>query len=523
MPGRKTLVLNSVRSGLTMKLVPHFLLVLMLFHGIARVALASSATEYLLGIQNLSQQTGSSTFVGGFGTNDQYSLNAFVQTGGADLSAAPILGLPVPTNTYPSGSITFPTGTNISPTWPTGNGYDEYKFGEGWTSEALLNSVYGSGNFTFTIGNATAQPILSMNTASPTFPISPTLTSGGTWSGGVLVVDPTVTNTLTFNTSAFTGYSSGLGGQISFKFVDSNLEDISTPELSQNVPDLGIEQPALTSFTIAAGTLVAGQTYTLQTDYTQVEQINTQSFTGTGITGSPVGISYYQNTTFITILAQGSQSQTITFPPIATQQYPGPTVALSATASSELPVTYTVTSGPGTVSGSTLTLTGVGLVTVTASQAGNASYQAAPSQSQTVTVTSASPQTFAQWETYYGISGEPPTAMPENDGVPLLLKYLDNLVPTSPMSATERSALPTVGMTTVGGTRYLTLTYTEYLLETGITVNVQTSPDLQTWTTVSPPDFAQQVGTDSNNDPIIEVGVVYNGNKQFIRVNVTQP
>jgi hypothetical protein len=283
-----------------MKLFLHNFMVPVMLLGMAGAACAQ--TQYSIAIQDLSQQTGPSSFVGGFGSeNDQYSLNAFVDTGGADLSAAPVLGLPGDTSMFPSGSITFPTGAGFSPTWPTGNGYNEYKYGLGWTSEAMLNSVYGSGNFTFTLGNATAQPVLSLNTASPSFPISPTLTSGGTWSGGNLLVDPTVANTLTFNTSAFTGYSSGLGGQIRFQLVDSNLEPIDTPDVSTNVPTLGMDNPALTSFTLAAGTLVAGQTYTLQANYTQVEEINNESFSGTGITGSPIGISDYNTTTFIVI------------------------------------------------------------------------------------------------------------------------------------------------------------------------------------------------------------------------------
>jgi hypothetical protein len=285
---------------MTMKWKFNYLFMLMLLLGAARNVRAQ--TQYSIAIQDLSQQTDATTFVGGFGsTIDQFSLNAFVNTGGSDLSAAPILGLPGATSMFPSGSITFPTGAGFSPTWPTGNGFNQYKYGLGWPSEAQLNSVDGSGNFTFTLGNATAQPVLSLNTASPSFPVSPTLTSGGTWSGGNLLIDPTVTNTLTFNTSAFTGYSSGLGGQINFFLVDSNLEPISTPEVSQNVPSLGVDNPALTSFTLAAGTLVAGQTYTLQANYTQVEEINNESFSGTGITGSPIGISDYNTTTFIVI------------------------------------------------------------------------------------------------------------------------------------------------------------------------------------------------------------------------------
>ena len=52
-------------------------------------------------------------------------------------------------------------------------------------------------------------------------------------------------------------------------------------------------------------------------------------------------------------------------------------VALKAASSSGLPVTYTVISGPATVSGNTLTFTGSGTVLVRASQAGNDTYNSA--------------------------------------------------------------------------------------------------------------------------------------------------
>jgi hypothetical protein len=51
--------------------------------------------------------------------------------------------------------------------------------------------------------------------------------------------------------------------------------------------------------------------------------------------------------------------------------------------------------------------------------------------------------------------------------------------------------------------------YRQYASETGVTIDVQTSLDLQTWTTVSPPDISLQIGTDSTTGhPIMEVGVI---------------
>jgi hypothetical protein len=136
--------------------------------------------------------------------------------------------------------------------------------------------------------------------------------------------------------------------------------------------------------------------------------------------------------------------------------------------------------------------------------------------------------TFSQWETSYNISSGP-TATPENDGVPNLLKYLYDINPTVPMTETDRAALPTLGMTTTFGIANLTLTYRQYASQTGINVQVQTSPDLQTWTTVTLTStpiayIVQKIGTDSNTgDPIMQVTVPYTGSKEFIRLNVTQP
>src|SRR5207248_4797507 len=50
---------------------------------------------------------------------------------------------------------------------------------------------------------------------------------------------------------------------------------------------------------------------------------------------------------------------------------------VSATASSGLPVSFSILSGPATISGNTVTITGVGTVTVRASQAGNTNYNPA--------------------------------------------------------------------------------------------------------------------------------------------------
>lgn len=86
------------------------------------------------------------------------------------------------------------------------------------------------------------------------------------------------------------------------------------------------------------------------------------------------------------------QNQVIDFDVIADQTYaPSLTVALSATATSELTVSFTVLSGPATLSGTTLTITGAGIIEVEASQDGNSTYNPAPPVTRQFQVAKATP------------------------------------------------------------------------------------------------------------------------------------
>jgi hypothetical protein len=96
----------------------------------------------------------------------------------------------------------------------------------------------------------------------------------------------------------------------------------------------------------------------------------------------------------------GKTAQTISFAGPGVQVYGAAPIHLSATATSGLAVTFTLVSGPATLSaGGVLTITGVGTVVVEASQAGNATFDAAATVTQsfainratlTVTATNAS-------------------------------------------------------------------------------------------------------------------------------------
>jgi len=85
--------------------------------------------------------------------------------------------------------------------------------------------------------------------------------------------------------------------------------------------------------------------------------------------------------------------QSIVFLPPASVTFGAAPINLSpyAGATSSLPVSFKVVSGPATLKGSVLTFTGAGSVVVQANQAGNSSYVAAAPVSKTITVAKATP------------------------------------------------------------------------------------------------------------------------------------
>ena len=120
-------------------------------------------------------------------------------------------------------------------------------------------------------------------------------------------------------------------------------------------------------------------------------------------------------------------SQTTSFGPIGSHLY-GDRVPLSATASSGLPVTFSVISGPGSLAADTLTVTGIGTVTVAATQVGNSTYAAAipvdeaivvnpapltiTADNQTMAYGTALPTLTASSASYSGfVNGDTPTSL----------------------------------------------------------------------------------------------------------------
>lgn len=250
------------------------------------------------------------------------------------------------------------------------------------------NYMPASANFQVTVTRATTTvtwtpaggslvygaPLASVLTAVPSQPGSLSYTANGNPVTATTVL-PAGTYTLTATLTASQNYSSSSANYAltvqpaPLQFVVANASRA-----------YGVANP---SFSGTFTGLVNGDTLTANyaTTATSTSPVGTYPVTAT--LGPANVVQNYTPSITPGTLTVTQAEQVITFPSISDQVYSGSpvTVSLQATASSGLPVSYTV-SGPATLAGTSLKITGVGAVTVTASQAGNSNYGAAAPVSQ---------------------------------------------------------------------------------------------------------------------------------------------
>ena len=199
---------------------------------------------------------------------------------------------------------------------------------------------------------------------------------------GTVVVEATQAGDATYNPAppvqqSFDVLTPTLDDQtITFPAI-ANVESDAAPFAISATASSGLP----VSFSIVSGpATIAGNTITLTgalgTVLVQADQAGDANFNP----APPVQQSFE-------VLAPGLENQTISFPTIADHFTTDPPFDISATASSGLPVSFNIVSGPATIAGNTITLSGTaGVVTVRASQAGDATYNPAPDVEQSFTV-----------------------------------------------------------------------------------------------------------------------------------------
>jgi len=166
--------------------------------------------------------------------------------------------------------------------------------------------------------------------------------------------------------------------------------------------------------------------------------------------------------------------QTISFSPATPVTYGVSPITLSATATSALGVTFSVVSGPGTISGSTLTVTGAGTIVVAANQAGNTSYTAATQVTGSIVVNKAALTVTANAATsVYG------AALPTFTGTITGVVGSDGITATYGTTATPTSA--------AGGSYTITATLVDPSSKLG-NYTVTNTPAALTITKATPTD-----------------------------------
>jgi Chitobiase/beta-hexosaminidase C-terminal domain/NHL repeat len=178
--------------------------------------------------------------------------------------------------------------------------------------------------------------------------------------------------------------------------------------------------------------------------------------------------------------------QTITFPaPASPITYTTTPITLSATASSGLAVTFTVVSGPGTISGSTLSVTGVGTIVIAANQAGSINFSAAPQVTQSIVVNQA-PQTITFTPTNPLLYTTTPVTLVATSSSGLPVSFLLGSGPATLSGSTL--TLTGIGTVVISATQ---IGNANYAAATPVVANIVISP----LGTVNTPQFAFAAGT----------------------------
>ncbi|HYG74199.1 MAG TPA: VCBS repeat-containing protein [Planctomycetota bacterium] len=165
--------------------------------------------------------------------------------------------------------------------------------------------------------------------------------------------------------------------------------------------------------------------------------------------------------------------QTISFSALPDKIFGDNPFQLSATASSGLPVSFSIQSGPATLNGSTLTITGAGIVTVRASQAGNSTYTPARDVFQTFTVAKAN-QSITFNKLPDKTLGDPDFTVSAavNTGLPLLFNIASG--PATITQATNTITLTGAGVVTVRASQAGNANYNSAYVERSFVVNKKT-------------------------------------------------
>ena len=262
-------------------------------------------------------------------------------------------------------------------------------------------------NISKTYGNSSFVLVNPTSASNGTFSYTSSNTDVATVSGNTVTIVGAGSSTITCTQAAYGGYGS-LSKTAILTVAKANQVLTLNPLPSSAPLSTLIGNPQLITASSSAGLTVIPSIASGPATIA----LNTGSYylTPTGTTGTAVvqvnqaGNDNYNAAQITHSIDVTKGNQTITFGTLTPVAFAEDlTVDLTASSSSGLPVTLSVVSGPGTLSGTTLTITGGGTVVITASQSGNSSWNPATDVTRNLVVNKATPTiTFGNVEKTFG-------------------------------------------------------------------------------------------------------------------------
>jgi|GEM_PF-543808 len=208
-----------------------------------------------------------------------------------------------------------------------------------------------------------------------------------------------VIGTLTYSPAAGTVLNAGTNQHLTVDFVPTDAVNYNiasknvsinvlkaTPVITWNNPADIFHPTALSGIQLNASANVPG---TLTYSPSASVVLNAGNAQTLSVTLVPTDSTNYNNASKNVQVNVLKGDQTISFGPLVDRPFGSAPFVVSGTASSNLPLVFSIQSGPATINSGTVTLTGVGSVTVRASQPGNSNFNIATPVDQTFNVTQA--------------------------------------------------------------------------------------------------------------------------------------
>jgi hypothetical protein len=263
------------------------------------------AATAILAIAPLTRAAGGSIFLA---EKIQNNLQTSASTATADPNSLFVAGFQSPV----AATFTPPGASAVTPVLNTGN--SDYEIYQEFATQTALNTAFPNGSYQV---SGTSIPTTNFSFTGDLYPsVVPSIT-GGTWlPGGILVLNPAVSNTIninTFSTYATAGVAGEMQLSVNSDLAPSSLNNVGTQVATQAVFGLTASATPFTSYTIPASTLTSGGIYDIKLQFNTLSSLDTTSFPSSGL------ISIYGSHTVAYVIAQPGTAATDTPPAISSQ------------------------------------------------------------------------------------------------------------------------------------------------------------------------------------------------------------